>query len=168
MENLHEFFRYEDGVLFWKVNRGTVKAGSVCGNTHHSGYRRTKLHNRELLIHRVIWNMFNGPIPDGMELDHINRNKRDNRIENLRLATHGDNMLNRGGFSVATKTSRFKGVCLDKSTGRWRMTIKVGGTHKQELFDDEADAATAYNFYAEQMFGEFAVYNTVSQPWLNP
>lgn len=44
--------------------------------------------------HRVIWYYFNGEIPEGMEIDHINGNKQDNRLSNLRCVTHSENMNN--------------------------------------------------------------------------
>ena len=46
-------------------------------------------------LHRIIWEIANGPIPDGLEIDHINRNSLDNRLENLRLATRRQQCTNK-------------------------------------------------------------------------
>ena len=62
--------------------------------------------------------MINGPIPEGMEIDHINHVKDDNRIENLRLVSHRDNSRNRK--KRADNTSGFQGVSFHKQTEKWQ------------------------------------------------
>lgn len=62
------------------------------------GYRRISLYTeangtkKTLLVHRLVWEAFNGPIPEGLEINHKNRNRSDNRLENLELLTHLENM----------------------------------------------------------------------------
>lgn len=51
-----------------------------------------------LMIHRVVWELANGPIPDGLQIDHIDRNKQNNLIENLRVVTSAENNQNKGAF----------------------------------------------------------------------
>lgn len=97
--------------------------------------------------------------PDGMDTDHINRNKLDNRKSNLRSATRGQNNANRPKILKKCE-SRFKGVALDKRNGIWRAEIKDNGVRKYlGVFKTEEDAAIAYNEAAKQIFGEFAILN---------
>ena len=113
---------------------------------------RTKLH----AVHRLAWEMMNGPIPGDMEIDHINRIKHDNRIANLRLVSHRDNMLN-----VANRvgsTSKYKGVSLIRRTGRWYASSKISGTSTGlGLYDTELEAAIAYNAHVLEL-GLHTVY----------
>ena len=58
------------------------------------GYVRLKCNGQNVFLHRLVWETFNGPVPEGYEIDHINGIKTDNRLENLRCVTHELNMNN--------------------------------------------------------------------------
>lgn len=94
--NWFDYFSYKDGQLYWEVqlsSRG-VK-GRAAGNCHkQTGYVRVGVNGKQQLAHRVIWEMYNGPIPIGMQVDHINGNRCDNRLENLRVVTSQQNKWN--------------------------------------------------------------------------
>lgn len=109
-----------------------------------------------VLMHRVIMNA-----PDGIQVDHINRNPLDNRKNNLRFATHLENCRNRTG--VPGSSSQFKGVSWHKTKQRWTANIRVD-TKLRHLgsFLREEDAAIAYNNVARIEFGEFAYINPVA------
>ena len=110
---------------------------------------------------RLVWVMYNGDIPEGMVVDHINRNRTDNRIENLRLATTKENAANSVRHGD-TYTSKFKGVQSDKH-GRWIASIQSDGVTKRiGVYDSEEAAAYAYNTEASIRYGEFAVLNNVA------
>jgi len=97
--------------------------------------------------------------PGGMEVDHINGNRLDNRRANLRLCTHKQNLQNRK--RQAGGSSRYKGV--HKSVGKWRAMIGYDGKlYHLGYFADEEDAAKAYNEAASERFGEFARLNVIS------
>ena len=99
-------------------------------------------------------------VPPGMQTDHRNRNGLDNRRGNLRACTRAQNNANRPKRPGCT--SRFKGVSWDNHEGRWRATIKLNGPQVQlGQFDDERDAARAYNAAATKHFGEFALLNDI-------
>lgn len=72
--------------------------------------------------HRFIWEAFNGPIPEGMDIDHINGNRADNRLVNLRLATRVENSLNRQRAN-RNSASGVRGVYFHKSSGCWCFAV---------------------------------------------
>ena len=115
--------------------------------------RSVKRSRVQIRMHRMLLNA-----PPGLLVDHINNNGLDNRRSYLRLCTRAQNALNqrpRRGTS-----SRYKGVGWDKSKKKFRASI----THHYKrihlgYFDDEIDAAKAYDKKAKELFGEFAYLN---------
>lgn len=93
------------------------------------------------------------------KVDHKNRNGLDNQRENLRQATHSQNLVNsppRGGSSA------YKGVSKCKQTGKWKAEIRCNERrYTLGRFTEETDAALAYNDAAIKLFGEFAWLNTI-------
>ena len=80
------------------------------------------------MLHRVVWEEANGPIPDGMEVDHINGDTKDNRLENLRIVTHSDNLKNTK-IRTDNKTG-VVGVRWDKWRSKWAVQITSQGKMK--------------------------------------
>ncbi len=106
-----------------------------------------------LLMHRAIMDP-----PKGMFVDHIDGNRGNNRRANLRICTPEQN--NRNARPIRNSSSRFKGVHWDKKSRKWVAMIRSGG--KQIFlgaFDDEIEAAKAYDRKARELFGEFAYLN---------
>lgn len=64
------------------------------GCRERDGYRRVNVDGRHAVVARIVYEVLVGPIPDGMEIDHVNTVRDDNRVENLRVVTHRDNLLN--------------------------------------------------------------------------
>jgi hypothetical protein len=111
--------------------------------------KRSKLNS----MHRFICNP-----PGGLFIDHINCNGLDNRRKNLRLATHSQNSCNRP--KRKNTTSRFVGVHFSKKSKRWVAQIKYqGGKKWLGYFDNEIDAAQAFDRAAIKYHGEFARLN---------
>ena len=156
IDNLIENLSYSDGRLYWAKPRPKVVVGSRAGYAKKNGYREIKFNGKSYKEHRVIWAIINGAWPSD-ELDHVNKDKSDNRIENLREATRSQNMAN----SLKKRgSSSFNGVCWKKRFGKWHSQIMSDGK-KRHLgwFDLEYKAALAYDAAAIDCFGEFATLN---------
>lgn len=132
------------GELHWKLpdsGRDLEKrAGGVKGR-----YRYITVRGVSYLEHRLIWIMVHGSIPDGQEIDHINRNGCDNRLENLRLVTRRENVLNSG--VAGSNCSRYPGVTRSNTSGKW-----VAGLHINSNRVNIGTYATeeeAYNAYCQ-------------------
>ena len=103
--NYNELFEYRDGKLYNKVHRNArAPIGAEAGTKRPDGYRHINFNGKFKQSHIVIWEMHNGKVPDGLELDHINRDRADNRIENLRAVTRSVNQHNKGGVGVHYST----------------------------------------------------------------
>lgn len=119
------------------------------------GYLTVKVDGRNINVHRALWIMRNGPIPEGMQVDHIDGDQLNNLPENLRLALPAENNWNRR--INRNNSSGHKGVCWNKSVGKWQAqhmhnlrTVHVG------LFDTPDEAARALSISRELLHGEFA------------
>ena len=109
----------------------------------------------QLLLHRVVMDA-----AKGVRIDHIDHNTFNNQKANLRVATASQNAANSYARTCATKTSRFKGVCLDRRRNKWMARISRLGKHMHVgYFSTEIEAASAYNAAAVKHFGEFACLN---------
>lgn len=155
------------GVFVWKpraqssfhgANRSaswnTRYAGKEAGFMSSKGYRRITLGYTVIPAHRVAWAVYYGEWPT-VEIDHINRNKFDNRIENLRLATSSQNKWN----TPLRKDNKWgaKGVSWCKSKNKYRANAKLKDRHVSiGLFDTVFEAAEAYEKFVKTHFKEFA------------
>lgn len=94
------------------------------------------------MLHRVVWEEANGPIPEGLDIDHINGDTRDNRLSNLRVVTHSDNLKN--CKRRTDNKSGVTGVRWDKVRSKWAVQITSQG-NKLALgrFDDWFEAVCA-------------------------
>lgn len=83
-------------VVYLRKNRGLEQKGEFVGGIGTHGYWQISISNKIKLAHRVIWEMFNGPITDlSLAIDHIDGDKLNNKIENLRLVSKSLNSRNR-------------------------------------------------------------------------
>lgn len=125
--------------------------GCVAGVVCPKGYRQISVAGKLYKAHRLVWFWTYGYFP-AQEIDHINRNKLDNRIENLRECSTAQNIRARG-FSKKLKS---RGTRLVPS-GRWQASIRADGrTQYLGTFLTEKDAALAYARAAVDHFGAFA------------
>lgn len=154
---------YREGELVWnsKIKRKDLH-GAQAGHINSSdGYRYVKFgkHRKAIATHRVVFFMHHGYLPK--VIDHINRQRSDNRIENLRDALCGSNNLANQSRQSGT-TSIHKGVCWDASRQKWSAYIKKDGvTYSLGRYTCEHQAGKAYNSRATQIFGDFAYLNDI-------
>lgn len=122
-QRFNEAFEYRNGELYWKVSRtNAIKAGDVAGTAYSRGYRRVYFDGKTWGVHRIIWTMFHGEIPHNSQIDHINGNASDNRIENLRLANNADNCKNR-----KTRVTNTGIRNVSKVGNKYRVAIQANG-----------------------------------------
>ena len=154
-ERLRELLDYnpETGNFVWRKTFFRMKEGVLAGTAHSNGYWSLRVERKPYLAHRVAWFFVNGEWPAGL-IDHINGDRRDNRIANLRIANQSENIANSKRFS--TNSSGFKGVSKT-ATGRWRAYIVKN--YRQiwlGVFDSPELAHDAYKAAAISLQGDFA------------
>lgn len=143
-ERLRELFSYdpERGILSRLVPRNGTKTGPIPGTLTNRGYLQISADNRRYYVHRIAWMISHGEIPDGLYIDHVNGNRSDNRLANLRLLTIAENCQNRHGVH----RSREGGILgVDLKRGKWRARINIGGRQVEiGLFPTQDEASEAY------------------------
>lgn len=124
---------------------------------HHSGYATAKMDNKNVVMHRFILMLTDS----SLVVDHINRNRRDNRVSNLRLCDRKTNTYN--CKLPHTNSTGYKGVSYHKKNGTY--VAYIGKTPRVYLgsFATPEEAANAYNIAAIDRFGEFASINKTPQ-----
>lgn len=145
------------GVFTWKViRRGTARAGSVAGTLDGHGYLRITLNRKKYLAHRLAWLFVYGAWPEG-EIDHRDKIKLNNRIENLRDVTHLVNMQNQtAAFSTNQSTGLIGAYRLSET--KFRSLISVNGKRVHLGFFSTAMLAhCAYIEAKRRMHPEFVV-----------
>lgn len=132
-EYLHTLFDYKDGKIYTKLSRSNAKVGEEAGWIGNRGYKVVGLNYKNTLVHKIIFIMHHGYAPK--YIDHINGNRSDNRIENLREATISQNGCNQK-LSIRNKTG-CKNVSWNKTKQKWVVRIVFDfGKLKQWYVDD--------------------------------
>lgn len=138
-------YNFETGELTNRVLRNYRPAGSRAGSIGNRGYRRVGINGEIYAEHRLIWVWVYGDIPNGYLIDHINHNKCDNRIQNLRLVTHQENNLNIS-LNRRNKTN-YRGVSMTRH-GKFKASIKHQG--KNKYLGTFNTALEAFNCYSQE------------------
>lgn len=125
VDRIKELLSYDTktGSLTWKSGTGTRWAGCVAGSIEVDGYRRIIIDGRRFRAHRLVWALLNGAWPES-DIDHVNGDRDDNRISNLRLATRSQNCQNLRA-PLSNNKHGFLGV--RKNGNRWNAVITING-----------------------------------------
>jgi hypothetical protein len=134
----------------WQVSKKGYAVRSV-----HLGKIAGRYKKTAAIMHRILT-----AAPHYLQVDHINGNKVDNRKANLRLCTNGQNKQNGAGYK--NSTSKYRGVSWHSGMRQWYAQIqKDKRKYTIGWFENEVDAAKAYNRRASKLFGEFARLNEI-------
>ena len=152
-KDIIQYFKYKDGTLWktaWQRSDGKsyqARIVSVKNNTS-TGYCKIGFNNKTEYYHRVVWILANGDIPDGFVIDHINGDKLDNRLENLRAVPHYINSNNK----THHRNGRLVGCWFDEKNKKWIVRPRIRDERFYVgLYETEHDAHTAYkNFLKEK------------------
>lgn len=142
-EELREIFNYnpETGELFRKRPDHGVRLGRPCGSVYSNGYRMVSVNKVDISAHRLIWAWYYGEWPTEY-LDHINGNRDDNRIENLRQVDHYGNMQNKTA-PMKNNTSGYLGV-FARRQGFLAQIQANGVRYRSKQFDTAEEAYKEY------------------------
>lgn len=155
-ELLRKLFHYDPATgVFTRLVSTTqsVKVGDTAGSLHHTGYLHIQINDHIYGAHRLAWVYSYGEFPPN-HLDHINGDRADNRLCNLRLATHFQNTKN--AKKRVDNTSGFKGVSFFPTRGDWVARCQVDGKRTcVGHFKTPELAAEAYRSFAQEHHGEF-------------
>jgi hypothetical protein len=151
-----ELFFYDPcvGLFINKVQRSNIKVGAVAGTVEAAGYIVIRVDRKDYKAHRLAWLYMMGCFP-ASPMDHIDRDRANNKFENFRLASYADNAHNASLYKKSS--SGFKGVSRTKCGRKWKARITTGGKSLNlgEFISPEA-AHAAYCSAAQKHFGEFA------------
>lgn len=135
-------------LLRWAVSTNrAIKVGDPAGclQRDHDIYHLVKVNGKLTRIHRVVWELHNGKIPDGYVIDHIDQNKHNNKISNLRCVPKAYNAYN---------SNKRKGI-LVTSAGKYRVRIRISGKLLNlGTFDTVEEETAVYNTKRLELLNE--------------
>lgn len=154
-EILRELLHYDPntGEFWWQVPLANVKRGDRAG-TYRYGYRVIRINDETYPAHRLAWLYVHGVWPTN-EIDHINRDRADNRMCNLREATRRQNMANIA--KPVTNTSGLKGAFWNKNNRKW--IAQISFDNKKVYLGSFESAEVAHAAYCQanaRLNGQFA------------
>ena len=151
-EFLSKLLENKDGFLYRKKDKRRAINGDTVGCLHHSGYIVTKINKKQYGVHRVIFFIVNGFLPE--EVDHIDGDRSNNKIENLRECTRQQNCRNR---KISKRnTSGVKGVVWNSSVKKWQAQLTFNGKlNYLGIFNKIKDAKEAVDISRKRNHLEF-------------
>lgn len=155
---LSDYFYYDPSApscLRNKVSRRSARQDMVQGTLGNRGYWQIRLLGQRLVQHRIIWELHFGPIPEGMVIDHIDRDKSNNRIENLRCTSQSSNMTNQ----PQRNSSGHKGVYQNQASGNYQVQslkdhkyLKTVKTINEQLELQDKDLQERFGVTRQDLF----------------
>jgi hypothetical protein len=155
-EYLHQIFEYKDGGLFWKITKKKIKAGSKVGALGSNGYLSTNIEKKRYLLHRLIFLFHNGYLPK--LIDHIDGNRFNNNINNLREANFSENICNAKLYK--SSKSGLKNVYWLKNANKWAVRLNINKKRVfLGLFEDVELADLVAHEARDKYHGKFAKHS---------
>ncbi len=155
-------YEHTTGVFTWKVSRSSrAILGSEAGHLNQLGYVRIgiNINKKQKIIsaHRLAWFIYYGELPH--LIDHIDRDKSNNSIKNLRDCNGSLNVIN---TPISKRnTTGFKGVYHRKDNGKYRAIIKINGKNKSlGQYETAEEAFSVYKNKAIEVYGDFCCLET--------
>lgn len=155
------YYRFSDNgkTIISVIRKGVPVERELTWTVNNAGYKSCKLFKDgkgvAYLLHRAVYEFHFGKIPEGCQIDHIDRNNQNNDIANLRLATHADNMHNRSTHS--NNRSGIAGVSWNKRRSKWVAMVSVKGKNTYlGGFVNMKEAEQEVLKFKQLMFGEFS------------
>ena len=159
-EKVREYFDYVDGNLYWKVRKAKcIQIGQLAGTFDKTtGYHRIHFDSKFQKTHRMIFLYHHGYLPS--YIDHIDGNKTNNRIENLREVTVSQNCMNQ---KISTRnTSGTKGVMWHKRDKKWFVQLRINKIcHSFGYYDDKELAELVAMEATNKFHKDFSAYKGV-------
>ncbi len=161
---IKKYFYYRNGWLYNKISRGRAKINTKAGCFTSDGYITIGFRGKKYPAHKLIFRYHGNKIPQGYVVDHINRNKSDNRIQNLRTVPVNKNSRN----SRVKSNNKYNvtGVSWEKRTNKWHAQIMLNGRNKglgrYKSFDD----AVIARYHGEVRYG-FIEQNPKSSAYIH-
>ncbi len=148
-KRVQEVFGYSNGELIWKLKTGDkVVIGEPAGTPTHYGYIQIGLDKKLYKRSRLIFLWHHGYLPK--VVDHVNHERSDDRIENLRDASHQENSHN---SVVGRGSCRSRGVCYRKRSNNYHSQIRLKGrSYHIGVFETEKEASEAYERRRGELF----------------
>ena len=144
-----KLLEYKDGDLYWKKSQGTRCKGLKAGSYDRLGYLRVKINGIAYRHHRIVWLLCNGYLPE-LSIDHIDKNKKNNLIENLREVSRVCNARN---SKQRKSKSGIKGVNWCNVNKKWIAKIFISGRSVILGMSGDKTEAACLRLEAEQCVG---------------
>lgn len=146
-EQISKVLYYKDGLLFWTKNN------KPAGTKDTRGYLKVQINKVVYSTHRLVWVLFNKEIPIDKQIDHIDRNPSNNKIENLRLANSSENGLNR---QFKKSNTGIRGVSKDRDYYKVSFTVNCKSIHVGNFNNLEEAKKVAEEYYSNIVQEAFA------------
>jgi hypothetical protein len=151
-KELAEFVAYDKdtGIFTWKkITTNKVRNKAEAGTINNVGYRVIRFRQSKFLCHRFAWFLVHQEIPEN-DIDHINGNRSDNRILNLRKTTRRENLINKEHH----RNGRLPGANFEKNRNKWRARCYVNKKlYSLGSFETELEAHHAYCEFVKNIKG---------------